>query len=270
MPKINELPAASSAEANAVVAADNAARTVTQRVTLGQIASLASSQAPVQSVAGRTGAVVLSVSDVSNAVSTSDGRLTDSRQPTAHASTHGSAGADPITPASIGAASASHSHVLANVTDAGTAASRNAPASGDATSAQVVLGSDTRLTNSRAPTSHASTHRRNGADYVAPVAVASSLSANANDWAPGAADVVYVSASSAVTITGLDASAVDGATVLLVNVHSTNNVTLAHESSSSQAANRFRSAYGTNYVLYADGGSAVLVYHAASSRWRIL
>lgn len=37
---------------------------------------------PVSSVAGRTGAVTLSVSDVSNAVATSDGRLTDTRTPT--------------------------------------------------------------------------------------------------------------------------------------------------------------------------------------------
>lgn len=41
MPKINELPAAASAQANAVVAADNAAGTLTEKVTLGQIAALA-------------------------------------------------------------------------------------------------------------------------------------------------------------------------------------------------------------------------------------
>jgi hypothetical protein len=36
----------------------------------------------------------------------------------------------------------------------GTAATKDVPASGDASSGQVVLGSDTRLTNARTPTSH--------------------------------------------------------------------------------------------------------------------
>lgn len=64
MPKtISQLPAASSANANAVVAADNATGTLTEKVTLGAIATLA----PVQSVAGKTGAVTLSVSDVTGA-----------------------------------------------------------------------------------------------------------------------------------------------------------------------------------------------------------
>ena len=178
--------------------------------------------------------------------------------------------ADHITPASIGAAAASHTHVIANVTDAGTAASRNVPASGNATATQVVLGSDTRLADSRQPTGHSASHLCTGADYPAPVVLSRSLSSGQSDWTPGTADVIYITATSAVTITGLAASAADGFQVLLVNVGSANNVTLAHESSSSTAANRFRSAYGSNYVLYPDGGSAVLVYHAASSRWRVL
>lgn len=40
----------------------------------------AAAAAPVQSVAGRTGAITLAVGDVSNAVSTSDSRLSDSRE----------------------------------------------------------------------------------------------------------------------------------------------------------------------------------------------
>ena len=46
----------------------------------------------------------------------------------------------------------------------GTASSYNVPATGNATSGQVVLGSDTRLTDSRTPTSHASTHTSAGSD----------------------------------------------------------------------------------------------------------
>ena len=79
MPKtISQLPAAASATLNAVVAADNATGTLTEKVTLGQIAALASGA--VTSVAGKTGAVTLTVSDVTNAVGTSDSRLTDSRE----------------------------------------------------------------------------------------------------------------------------------------------------------------------------------------------
>lgn len=51
-------------------------------------------------------------------------------------------------------AAAVHTHTLSAITDAGTAASRNVPATGDATASQVVLGSDTRLTNARTPTAH--------------------------------------------------------------------------------------------------------------------
>jgi hypothetical protein len=47
-----------------------------------------------------------------------------------------------------------HTHTLSQVTDAGTAARLNAPTNGDATSSQVVKGDDTRLSDSRPPTSH--------------------------------------------------------------------------------------------------------------------
>lgn len=47
-----------------------------------------------------------------------------------------------------------HTHSLFSITDAGTAASRNVPASGDAATNEVVLGSDTRLTDARTPVAH--------------------------------------------------------------------------------------------------------------------
>jgi hypothetical protein len=266
---ISGLPLA-SASGNAVVPSDNAAGTLTSKVTLASIAALGggppASHASSHASAGADPITPASI----GAVATSDSRLTDARTPTAHASSHGSAGTDPITPASIGAAASSHTHALANITDAGTAASKDAPSSGNATSTQVVLGSDTRLTDSRTPASHASTHRSTGADYPAPVVLSPALSTSQNDWTPGTADILFVTASSNVTITGLAASAVDGFSVTVVNVGASNTVTLAHESSSSTAANRLKSAYGGNVILYADGGSATLVYHAASSRWRVL
>jgi hypothetical protein len=100
-----------------------------------------------------------------------------------------------------------------------------------------------------------------------------SLSASQDDWAPGVGDVYFVSSSAAVSITGLVSSGVqNGFAVTVVNVNSSGGaaITLTHESSASTAANRFRSSYGGNVILYADGGSATLVYHSGSSRWRVL
>lgn len=94
------------------------------------------------------------ISDTANLVYTNDSRLTDARTPTAHATTHGSAGSDPITIANT------------QVTGLGTASTKNVPASGDATSTQVVQGDDTRLTNARTPTAHAASHGSAGSDPI--------------------------------------------------------------------------------------------------------
>lgn len=51
-------------------------------------------------------------------------------------------------------AAASHTHILAGITDAGTAAAKNVPASGNAAAGEVVLGSDTRLADAREPVAH--------------------------------------------------------------------------------------------------------------------
>lgn len=271
---ISALPAAASVNANAVVAADNAGGTLTEKVTLGQIATFAAASAPVQQVAGRTGSVTLTVADVSGAVASSDSRLTDSRTALPHAASHAAGGSDQITPAAIGAAAAVHTHDVLTLTNAGTAAGRNVPATGNASASEVVLGADTRLTNSRAPTSHASSHQIGGADYVAPVCVTpASLSGSQNDYAPGVADILYLTSSANVSITGLSATGIpDGHCVLLVNVNAAGGgqITLAHESASSSPANRLRSSFGASAVLYPDGGSALAMYHAALSRWRLL
>jgi hypothetical protein len=51
-----------------------------------------------------------------------------------------------------GKASLVHTHTVSALTDAGTAATRDVPAVGNATSTQVVIGSDTRLSDQRIPT----------------------------------------------------------------------------------------------------------------------
>ena len=53
-----------------------------------------------------------------------------------------------------GLAASSHTHTLSEVTDSGTAAAKNIPATGDAASTEVVMGDDSRLTDARTPSSH--------------------------------------------------------------------------------------------------------------------
>jgi hypothetical protein len=98
----------------------------------------------VSSVAGRIGAIVLTKGDVglSNVDNTSDL-------------------AKPLSTAALtalaGKASTSHAHAVSDITgmsSLGTAADKDVPSSGDAGSSQVVLGSDSRLTDARTPLAH--------------------------------------------------------------------------------------------------------------------
>jgi len=285
----------------------------------------AAAAAPVQSVAGRTGAVTLAVADVSGAVGTTDARLTDAREWSAATVTQAEAEAGTSTSrlafsplrvfqaiAAWWAASSAKTKLdgiatgaTANATDAqlrdrathtGTQTASTisdfaaavvaaAPPTTDASlltsgtladarlTANVVLTTDSRLSNARTPTSHASSHQTGGADAISPVIVTpSSLSASQNDYAPGVCDILRLSSSTAVDLTGLVAGTVDGAMRLVINTNASGGaaITLRHESASSAAANRFRSATNADVILLADGGSVTLTYSTAISRWRIL
>jgi hypothetical protein len=134
-------------------------------------------------------------------------------------------------------------------------------------------GNDARLSDARTPISHAASHQTGGADAINPVIVTpSSLSANQNDYAPGVCDIMRLSSSTAIDLTGLVAGTVDGAMRLLINTNASGGaaITLRHESASSAAANRFRSVTNADVILLADGGSVTLTYSTAISRWRIL
>jgi len=67
--------------------------------------------------------------------------------------------------------------LLATISDAGTAAAKNIPAAGDAAATQVVLGTDTRLTNSRTPSAHTQT-ASTITDFSTAVAANTAVSAN--------------------------------------------------------------------------------------------
>jgi hypothetical protein len=68
-----------------------------------------------------------------------------------------------VTNSLAGKANVSHTHTVSAITDAGTAATRNVPATGNASSSEVVLGSDTRLTDQRVPTDGSVTSQKLGA-----------------------------------------------------------------------------------------------------------
>ena len=127
------------------------------------------------------------VSDLAGKVGTSDPRLSDARTPLAHAPTHSSAGSDPVTISNT------------QVTGLGTASVKDAPASGNASSGQVVIGSDTRLTDARTPVAHASTHAHGGSDPVtitysdlASIPSTFTPSAHASTHAHGGSDPVTI------------------------------------------------------------------------------
>jgi hypothetical protein len=90
---------------------------------------------------------------------------------------------------------------LSTISDAGTAAAKNAPAAGDATSTQVVLGSDTRLTDARTPT--------DGSVSTAKLADSAVTSAKIADGTIVNADISASAAISTSKISGLTTVATD-------------------------------------------------------------
>ncbi|MDP9267265.1 MAG: hypothetical protein M3P27_02935 [Acidobacteriota bacterium] len=91
-------------------------------------------------------------SDANKPVSTAQQTALDAKAALAHA--HAESDVTNLVSDLAGKAAASHSHTLSQVTDAGTAASKDVPASGDAAAGEVVKGNDSRLTDTRTPTAH--------------------------------------------------------------------------------------------------------------------
>jgi hypothetical protein len=136
------------------------------------------------------------------ALSSTDGSVTNSRTPTAHASTHATGGSDVVTPAAIGAdaagaASSAQAYAIQRANHTGTqsadtltdgttnkayTATERTKLAGVATGATAVTvaaagtagaalsATDATTTNARTPTAHASTHGSAGSD---PVTIAS-------------------------------------------------------------------------------------------------
>lgn len=102
-----------------------------------------------------------------------------------------------------------------------------------------------------------------GVNPVAPAA----LVGNTNNWNPGAGDIINVSSTGAVDLTGIIAGRA-GQALTLYNSGS-NTITLRHESGSSSAANRFNIWPPQDTALSA-GVAATLEYDAGLARWSVL
>lgn len=122
---------------------------------------------------------------------------------------------------------------------------------------------------SSAPTAHSSSHQPGGTDAIANVVVSpAEITANQNNYTLASGDIFRMTADDARDITGV-AAGTSGQAALLINVGS-NAITLKHQSASSTAANRIIVPGAVDYALAASGGTALLVYDATSSRWRVI
>lgn len=96
------------------------------------------------------------------------------------------------------------------------------------------------------------------------------ITANQNNYEPGAGkDIFRLTADAARNITGIVARN-DGDAILLINVDSTDAITLKHASSDSTDVNRILVPWEGDYVLSAKGGAALLVYDGTTDRWRVI
>lgn len=97
-----------------------------------------------------------------------------------------------------------------------------------------------------------------------------SVTGNINNWSPtdwANRAMIRVTPSAAWTITG--AVAVNSSRRTIFNVSSSNTLTLAHQSTSSIAANRFVCPGNTDYVIQPNAAVDIW-YDTVSQRWRVI
>lgn len=98
---------------------------------------------------------------------------------------------------------------------------------------------------------------------ISPTALAS----NTNDWAPtglATANVIRLSCSSVINLTGITAPVTDGQVLILDNIGATNNCVLTAQDANSTAANRF--AFDRAITLR-PGRTVTIKYDATTARW---
>lgn len=90
------------------------------------------------------------------------------------------------------------------------------------------------------------------------------ISTDQNNYVPGNYDIIRLSSTTTITITGL-AGGVKGRSLKILNIGS-NAITLANGSTSSLPANRFRFLSGIDFIVYPDS-NIVLYYDISQQRW---
>lgn len=107
-------------------------------------------------------------------VGTSDSRLSDSRTPTAHATTHSSGGSDPVTLSNLaGSVTTSqlptgipYANIGTNLILSETGLTAVRTVTFPDSTGLVVYDTDSRLSNARTPTAHKTTHQSGGSDAI--------------------------------------------------------------------------------------------------------
>jgi hypothetical protein len=94
------------------------------------------------------------------------------------------------------------------------------------------------------------------------------ITANQNNYAPALAPVLRLSSDAARTITGL-AGGDSGRAITIINVGA-HNITLARQSASSDAENRFLPVGTTGDFIVVPNGAVGLWYDGTTERWRVL
>lgn len=194
-----------------------------------------------------------------------DAAMTNARDPNAHKGSHSTGGSDALAPADIGAAAATHaSNHATGGSDAITPASIGASATGHTHVYSTLSG----IPSSFTPSAHASSHQPNGADPVVPRELTVALSGTNNNLDVSGYDIVRITSTGNVTITGLTATT--KVPVLFVNENAAagGTITFSQESASSTTTNRIRHTALADLTIQPDGGSLLLAYSTVVNRWR--
>lgn len=142
-----------------------------------------------------------------------DSRFTDSRTPTAHASTHATGQSDAISPASIGASAVGHAHAGADITS-GTVNIARIPTG--TTGSTVPFGNDSRFSDARTPTAHAASHATGGGDAVSPASIGAATTSHSHaaaDTTSGTFDIARIPTGTSGTTVSLGNHAHSGADI---------------------------------------------------------
>lgn len=161
---------------------------------------------------------------------------------------------------------------VASVVTGSEAASPSAPAvpSGKFPCAQVLLAtSTTEITNSLITDERVGFHGSVSGDLPGQITFSGktdvTLSAQSDDYNIGDVSHLRVNLTGDQTLTGI-ANGVEGRIVTITSIDTTDVLTIAHESTSSTAANRIWCPGSTDLVLPVRGG-VTLRYEAGNSRW---